>query len=594
MKKLGYLKNILFNSAILILIFIATTLIVSSGLLLIHIGISKISFMVSGVVTLAVYFLIYRFLCKEEFKSKLFEIILSMVVGIFIFIGSLFLCSQVYDLLHDSNWYHKAATGCLANGWNPCYEDITEFATRSKIGIGNLPDCGIWVEHYCKASWIFGANVYSVTNDIETAKSINVLMVYVLFCFSYSILSKYIKNWQSLIISFLLFFNPIILSQVFSLYIDNLLMTTLFIIILLLVDITYNKEYENINLINFIALFSAIVVCINIKFTGLAYAGIFCFIFYLVWLGVSLKEGNFKKVFINMTAFYAVTCFIAIILVGFSSYVKNFIDHGHPLYPLAGEGKVDIMTGNQPVSFDNMIGIKKLVYSVFSETDNIMGDGRSPKLKMPFSVSEYEKEICKKGADIRIAGFGPLFSGILCVCGLIILYGLLYLYKKDKIWFLIYFTLLCIIGGMLIFIQESWWARYSPYFYLVPIMAIMILFSMWNEYGKNIKGIVGLAVSITLSFIMFVNSMYFVDYPINCYKETKIIKENLGMVSEISKERRVNIKFLTYAYYGLEFNFRDYGINYKIIGKTNGELVPLFGKMAEMEVVYDEESLLSN
>ena len=101
-----------------------------------------------------------------------------------------------------------------------------------------------------------------------------------------------------------------------------------------------------------------------------------------------------------MTAFYLVTCIVAIILVGFSSYVKNFVEHGHPLYPLAGEGKVDIMTGNQPSSFDNMIGLKKLIYSVFSETDNIVGDGRSPKLKVPFRVSEYEKEICKKGADI--------------------------------------------------------------------------------------------------------------------------------------------------------------------------------------------------
>lgn len=135
MKKLGYLKNILFNSAILILIFIATTLIVSSGLLLIHIGISKISFIVSGVITLAVYFLIYRFLCKEELKNKFLEITLGAVTGICIFIGALFLCSQVYDLSHDSNWYHKAATRCLANGWNPRYENITEFATRSKICI---------------------------------------------------------------------------------------------------------------------------------------------------------------------------------------------------------------------------------------------------------------------------------------------------------------------------------------------------------------------------------------------------------------------------------------------------------------------------
>ena len=103
-----------------------------------------------------------------------------------------------------------------------------------------------------------------------------------------------------------------------------------------------------------------------------------------------------------------------------------------------------------------------------------------------------------------------------------------------------------------------------------------------------------LGISIVLSAIIFFNSTYFMDYPINCRKETITIKENLAKVSEISKSQRVNIKFFTYAYYGLEFNFRDYGINYKIVGRTTGELIPVYGKMAEMEVVYNEENLLNN
>ena len=69
MKKLGYLKNILFNSAMLILTFIAVVLIVSSSLLLMHINISKVSFIVSGVITLAVYVLIYRFLRLKKSVS---------------------------------------------------------------------------------------------------------------------------------------------------------------------------------------------------------------------------------------------------------------------------------------------------------------------------------------------------------------------------------------------------------------------------------------------------------------------------------------------------------------------------------------------
>ena len=90
MKKLGYLKNILFNSAILILTFIAVVLIVSSSLLLMHINISKVSFIVSGVITLAVYFLIYRFLRLKKSENTLAENVGGAILGICVFFISLF------------------------------------------------------------------------------------------------------------------------------------------------------------------------------------------------------------------------------------------------------------------------------------------------------------------------------------------------------------------------------------------------------------------------------------------------------------------------------------------------------------------------
>ena len=86
MKKLGYLKNILFNSAILILTFISVVLIVSSSLLLMHINISKVSFIVSRVITLAVYFLIYRFLRLKKSENTLAENVGGAILGICVFI----------------------------------------------------------------------------------------------------------------------------------------------------------------------------------------------------------------------------------------------------------------------------------------------------------------------------------------------------------------------------------------------------------------------------------------------------------------------------------------------------------------------------
>ena len=48
---------------------------------------------------------------------------------------------------------------------------------------------------------------------------------------------------------------------------------------------------------NLLVLASSILLCINIKFTGLAFAGIFCFAFYVYWLIRAYRQG--KEEFID-------------------------------------------------------------------------------------------------------------------------------------------------------------------------------------------------------------------------------------------------------------------------------------------------------
>ena len=153
-----------------------------------------------------------------------------------------------------------------------------------------------------------------------------------------------------------------------------------------------DKRYELDEKIKYFSLFGLIVFCVNIKFTGLAYAGVFCLLFYIIWIIYSIINKDFTTAFIKNTVFYIITCVIAIVLVGFSTYVTNTMDHGHPFYPLAGEGKKDIMTGNQPTAFNNINGVQRLMISIFSKTENIAGD-KLPDLKFPFILYEQNKPV---------------------------------------------------------------------------------------------------------------------------------------------------------------------------------------------------------
>ena len=146
-------------------------------------------------------------------------------------------------------------------------------------------------------------------------------------------------------------------------------MTSLFAIVIMLFAIT-DKKYQLDKWYKYFILAMLVIFCINIKFTGLAYAGVFCFLFFCIWCVKAYIDGEVKTVFVKNMVFYIITCSIAIFIVGASSYLTNFIEKGHPLYPLAGEGKVDIMSTNEPYIFKGMPTLNKLfiaLLTLFSE-----------------------------------------------------------------------------------------------------------------------------------------------------------------------------------------------------------------------------------
>lgn len=507
------ISNMFRETGIFILLFIVNVIALTSILFFVKVSISVFHIPVSLALTIIEFYFIYRK------KASIIQMCISIVISILIFVISILIAGNTYDMTWDGNTYHKTAVGSLKNGWNPVYEKVEDFNIEdgNEINIDNEEDNKLWVNHYPKASWIFAANVYKLTDNIEMAKVLNLLMICACFGIIATYLSKKINRVWGIILALLIVVNPITVPQVFNYYIDGILGLSLFMILCSLIEITdikygthKDEENEKFDLKeHFIVLALAIIFIINLKFTGIVYAGIFCLLFYVYWLYKENKQGNFKQAIIKYTSFFAAVVIFSVVVVGFSSYVKNTFENGHPFYPLFGENKVDIITHNQPAYFKERGVFRKFFITMFSEGSNVhdsYGDNNDkPHLKIPFTITDGEiNEYARP--DTRISGFGPLYSGIFIISCLCTIYMFYRMWRDRNFNVLIPFIL--ILLGMFILVlatDGSWWARYTPYLYLLPIFNLIYLIKRNNKFSLTVGIILLILLIVNLSLIIYAN-----------------------------------------------------------------------------------------
>lgn len=200
------------------------------------------------------------------------QIIFEVSFVIIIFLVLTYLSGRIYDFSYDGNTYHKLAVGLLKNHWNPLSKVPSEYMIEGN-GEG-----AIWVESYCKATWIFGASVYSMTGNIECAKVYTLIGILCAFLISIFFLKKNNKR-----ISFCLVFsvaaasNPIALIQFRTFYVDGFMQVILYILVIALIIATQDNKVRK-DIIGLIC--ATMIICGNIKYTGLFYGGVFCISFF--------------------------------------------------------------------------------------------------------------------------------------------------------------------------------------------------------------------------------------------------------------------------------------------------------------------------
>ncbi len=484
---------------------------------------------------------LYYFLSNKERSRKN---IITICIYLFLILIVPFLFGKTYDLTVDGNSYHKTAIGFIKDGWNPIYESSSTFNSSIDEDIGIV---SLWIDHYPKGTYFIESVIYSLTNNIESGKCITLLANISLCLLIISILEEKINNKVAIFIGILSFLNPIVLSQIFTFYVDGLMGICFALEILLLILINPNEKSVTPL---FVYLLSVIGIFVNIKFTGLLYSGIIAAVYYIYWIIKNLKNNKKWEIYRKMTIKFSIIFVIAIGIIGSSSYIKNTIDHKNPLYPLIGKDKVDIITTEQPDNFNNLNSFEKFVISLFSKTENKGANMGSTTLKNPLRVYRSEIESLSL-PDTRIGGFGPYFglAIILSLIAIILLNKNLgnYLKNNKKVLLLVIALVLSII-----LIGEGWWARYVPQFYYLIVLIIYL------NYILNKKKISKI-INFLLILVLIVNSGFFI---VN-YKESletyKSVSNDLALLYNKSD---IELCLTDESNFGLYYNLKDKKINY--------------------------------
>lgn len=507
----------------MLLIYIGSIFIGSSLLFVVHIPITELNFFIFPIIAM---FIAKLFLNKDKSNTTwtfmIFTLILFFVVsGILMFVNNI-----VWDYSYDSLAYHQDGVIALKNGWNPFYQS-------------NIP-MNLWVMHYAKAAPIFAATIFKFTGKIATAKILTSFLPLVLLLLSfgtfYLITKK--KKILSIIAAIILVLNPVIIGQSFTFYVDSMLAMYVIFIIIGVFLILFSSD---LHLFKYLALVNIAVFLCNIKFTGLAYAGIILFAFFICSLFFNDAKYN-----IRLLIFLICSLVITVGVIGFNPYITNTIHNGNPLYPLAGKGKINIMTNNTPLDYRYDGQFEQFYKSMIAVPSTLNPDGKPAKSFAQLFEVNNNVLTFYAGVDARMRGFG-IYSIIFLPISFL---GLLYLLATCRNGKALLYSVLTLVFtiGTLLAAGSFWWARYINFIWLIPVGVGTFMILKKSKISK--------IIGILLLVLLFVNSAILIptmiSYKVRQSNEVKdyvfskqplVIYENNFEPSFINKAKEFHLKY---------------------------------------------------
>lgn len=403
---------------------------------------------------------------------------LSLFYTGLIIISSVLLSSLIYDWSFDGNFYHQEIITALCKGWNP-YIDT--------MGFDNLD---LWDYHYAKALEIISSSIVSLTHNIESGKSVNLMLMCSSLFVSYHIIAYDIKNIsknQIGILIFLIVLNPVFICQAFTYYIDYAVYFYILNTILASTSLCKNSDYT----INYIIIDCSIILAIGTKFNVFFLEGIV-----IACILLAFFIYNYKQFIASYLVNILIVGLLGAFIVSYHPYVTNLILQGNPLYPLLGDNKIDIMTANTPIEVMGENRIMSFIYSVFT-----------------VALPVY---------DSRMGGFGPLFGIILVICIALIIISSF----KNKKFTILNYIFFCILCSNFIF-EQSWWARYNPQLWLLVPCAFYQILTINFKYSNILR----------ICFILIVTLNVLICCSYTFLRTSRFINERFSLFKALQGEK---------------------------------------------------------
>jgi hypothetical protein len=443
----------------------------------------------------------------EQEATRIFSRSMGLVLGLALLCG--LFANAIYDTSFDGQWYHQQMISEMKNGFNPylktlpvpedepapavkdawCTGAAQPGTASDSISAVNLVYLDI--NHFAKGIEIVEAAVYRLTGRIETGKAVNALALLASLCFCLSLLHRLdlFSPGKNRLIAALAAFNPITVAQLSSYCVDGILYS--FFLCLFAVAglcVTNPDKYYRY------ALGLLIMICVNIKFTALAYTVVFCGGFLLILL-IRRDLLLCKKIFYTACLSGAIgVCFI-----GFHPYMTNLISTGQPLYGLQ-ETRREIYDITPSLLRDRN-RFSKLFISLATRSDDEAASQDPPAaaLKIPFSMNRQEL-LNANAAELKLAGFGPFFSGALLLAVLLLAWTAFHAGRDPA--FRGALAVLGIILLSVLIVPDCWWARFVPQCWLLPLLVLLLAEYLSVPRSRLLKPLLYAAIALNVAWAL--------------------------------------------------------------------------------------------
>ncbi len=416
--------------------------------------------------------------------------IAAAVVTAAVIASGLALAATFTDLTWDGQWYHQTAIYKMAEGWNPLRDPLHDFGRHT---------WNLWVLHYAKGPWYVALALFTATGNIEIAKAASAITPAIaLLVVLASALDLGLERRWAILVALLTALNPVTTCGIVTHQVDGILVSLMACAVAAGISFLHRSAW-----LPGLAGFVAATLCMNTKFTGFVYL---CFFFLAGGLYALWRR---RDLVVRYGLLAGAALIVGIVVLGFNPYVTNTVHRGHPFYPVQGSAAYPSLAGRgrDPIELyetpRNMMGrsrFLRLAYGVFGKPGTAPYVTKDAEFMWPFAATWPDFELYYFH-DVRIGGFGPLFSGVLLLA--LALAGVGFARRVLPVGGVLLLAGTIVVS--LLVSTHTWWARYGPQLWWLPIVPVAAVLRLegqpWLKRAAAVIAVLLLADTLMLSAV---------------------------------------------------------------------------------------------